>query len=296
MNSAEQSYTIAGIGELLWDVFPDEERPGGAPANMAYHANALGNRGVVASRVGNDKKGLALRTFLQEKGIDTGFVQTDETHPTGTVKISFEGSEPHYEITEKVAWDFLELSPHLKELASKTDAVCFSTLSQRSPASRETIYAFLDLLPQQALKVLDINLRPPFFSKEIISESIKRANVVKLNEEEFRLAATLLETDNLPKTLFSDYGVKVICVTLGKNGSKLITAENEYRHAGFSADTSGGDAVGVGDAFISCVIHHLLRKTSYAGLLKKANAYASYVVTKQGGMPAIAKDILAEVT
>jgi len=295
MSSAKQSYTIAGIGELLWDVFPDEERPGGAPANMAYHANALGNRGVVASRVGNDKKGQALRAFLQEKGIDTGFVQTDNAHPTGTVKVSFEKSEPHYEITEEVAWDFLELLPNLKELATKTDAVCFSTLSQRNPVSRETIYAFLDLLPQQALKVLDINLRPPFYSKEIISESIKRANVVKLNEEEFRMAGPLLDIGNLSKTLFSDYGIKAICVTLGKNGSKLITAENEYHHSGFSADTSGGDAVGVGDAFISCVIHHLVRKTPYPALLEKANLYASHVVTKQGGMPAITKDILAEV-
>ncbi len=152
---------IIGLGELLWDCFGEERRPGGAPANVAYHAQLLGAQGVVCSRVGMDAWGVELLAFLRANGLDTAHVQRDEQHLTGRVTVHLDGSHgPSYTIHENAAWDHLAWTPEWETLAGSAAAVCFGTLAQRAPESRATVQRFLDAAPQ-ALRVYDINLRPP---------------------------------------------------------------------------------------------------------------------------------------
>ena len=161
-------YTVAGIGELLWDIFPEGKRLGGAPVNFGYHCHQLGATGYPVSAVGNDELGYEIRDVLVARSLPDLFVAMDETHPTGTVQVTLENGIPSYEICEGVAWDTIPMSGELEALAKKTDAVCFGSLAQRNEVSRETIHAFLGAMPPEALRIFDVNLRQAFFSKEII--------------------------------------------------------------------------------------------------------------------------------
>lgn len=287
--------TIIGLGEVLWDVFPDERRPGGAPANVAYHAGVLGNRGVVASRIGDDALGHELRDYLQEQGIDCSGLQVDEEHPTGTVQVHFDDGEPSYLITEDVAWDYLAMNGTLETLAAETDAVCFSTLSQRSSGTRSTLRAFLDAVPPDALRILDVNLRPPHYDGDVLRESIERTDVVKCNEHEWELLETLVGTDDVADWLLAEQGIELVCLTRGAEGSELMNADGRIHRPAPEVDASEGDAVGVGDAFLATITHHLLRDASLERMLTAANRYASYVVTQRGGMPSVPQTVLDAV-
>ncbi|MEX2397564.1 MAG: PfkB family carbohydrate kinase, partial [Balneolales bacterium] len=181
---------VIGIGEVLWDIFPDYQRPGGAPANVAYHASILGNRGVIASRVGNDQLGDDLRQFFTGKQIDTQYLQVCDKYPTGVVNVEMVGDDAQYIFKSPVAWDFLELQDSWLQLAHNADAVCFGTLAQRAEKSRETIFRFLESVPSDCLKILDLNLRDPFYTEEVIEKSIRKADILKLNESEFQLLET----------------------------------------------------------------------------------------------------------
>ena len=289
------STTVVGIGEVLWDVFPDERRPGGAPANVAYHAGVLGNRGVVASRIGDDALGAELRDYLEDQGIDCSGLQVDDAHPTGTVQVHFDDGEPSYLITEDVAWDYLSMDDALQTLADTADAVCFSTLSQRSPDTRTTLRVFLDAVPPEALRILDVNLRPPHYDGDVLRHSIARADVVKCNEHEWTLLGTLVGTEEVDDWLLQDQDIELVCLTQGAEGSTLMTADERLHLPAPEVDTSDGDAVGVGDAFLATITHHLLRDASLERMLTAANRYASYVVTQRGGMPPVPPDVLDAV-
>ena len=289
------SFTIVGLGEVLWDVFPDAERPGGAPANVAYHAQAVGNRGVVASRVGDDERGTALCDRLRAHALSTDGIQVDPEHPTGTVQVQIDEGEPAYTIAENVAWDHLAMDATFEHLAAEADAVCFSTLAQRAAPSRSTIHAFLDALPPSALRILDVNLRPPFYDADVLRASIARADVVKCNEHEWSLLHDLLGTDDVAELLFTEQDVRLLCLTHGASGSELRTPEARVSRKAPTVDASTGDAVGVGDAFVSVVTHHLLHGTPLDRMLEAATTYAAYVVTRQGGMPTIPDNVLKRV-
>ena len=284
--------TIIGLGEVLWDVFPDAERPGGAPANVAYHAHMLGNRGVVASRVGDDERGEALRSVFAERGLSLDGVQTDPTHPTGTVQVRIDEGEPTYTITEAVAWDHLAMDDTFAALAEDADAVCFSTLSQRSQPSRTTIHTFLEAVGSSTLRILDVNLRPPYYDADVLRASIARADVIKCNEPEWDLIADLLDTDDVAAWLFDEHEIQLLCITHGADGSELRTpTERTYKKAP-TVDPSTGDAVGVGDSFLATITHHVLRNTPLDRMLDAATTYAAYVVTRRGGMPDIPDYVL----
>jgi fructokinase len=289
------STTVIGIGEVLWDIFPDQRRPGGAPANVAYHAGVLGNRGVVASRVGDDALGAELRDYLEGQGIDCSGLQVDDAHPTGTVQVHFDDGEPSYLITEDVAWDYLAMDEALEALAAETDAVCYSTLSQRSPGTRSTLRAFLDAVSPEALRILDVNLRPPHYDGDVLRHSIACANVVKCNEHEWNLLGTLVGTEEVDEWLLHDQDIQLVCLTRGADGSELMTPDDRLHLAAPEVDASEGDAVGVGDAFLAAITHHLLQDASLERMLTAANRYAAYVVTQRGGMPAVPQDVLDAV-
>lgn len=282
-----QSPVVIGIGEVLWDIFPKYQRPGGAPANVIYHASLFGNQGVIASRIGNDALGEDLRQFFVGKQIGTQYLQVCERHPTGTVDVQINNDEATYSIKSPVAWDFLELEDQWTELSLKADAVCFGTLAQRSEKSRSTIHGFLDSVPAYCIKILDLNLREPFYTDDIIELSIRQADVLKLNQSEYKLLAAMFSAENLQTWLFENYDLKIICLTKGKEGSELITRDAHFIEPVYEIDTGEGDSVGVGDAFTAALTHQILRNKPLDEALNSANRYAAHIAAKTGAMPEV---------
>ena len=276
---------IIGIGELLWDIFPDERRPGGAPANVVYHAGAMGNDARLLSRVGNDEPGADITAFLRKKGINTTWLQKDKRHPTGSVKVTFSNSEPSYTIIRDVAWDAMELTSSWKKACAGADAFCFGTLAQRSENSRGTIRALVESLPETTLRILDINFRSPWYNQEIVDWSIHHCDLIKLNRDEFHEIGQLSGRKDVTSWLLEDVGLKWICLTKGADGSELIGKDCHFIQPVHDADTSSGDSVGVGDAFTARLCHHLLAGTAPEDAHTEASKYASEIVTRQGAMP-----------
>ncbi len=294
---------VVGLGELLWDLFPKGKQLGGAPANFAYITALLGDSGIVASRVGDDRLGQEALWHLKSSGLDVSRIQRDLTHPTGTVKVEvdFRG-QPEYHISENVAWDFLEFSEDWISLARATHAVCFGSLAQRNSVSRATIRAFLSALPSFAIGIFDVNLRQSYFSSDLLRDSARRATILKLNHEEFPRFLDLLrcplkgsERSDIfaARWLCRELGIRLVCITRGPAGSALITAESHHEHPGFSVKIA--DTVGAGDAFTAALVHHALRGSSLAAMNVAANRMGAWVASQEGAMPAADPEILAEV-
>lgn len=286
--SDEQAITIVGIGELLWDCFGDSRRPGGAPANFAYHAQQLGANGVVCSRVGTDDAGDELLAHLREHGCDTRFVQRDSHQPTGLVTVDASRPDhPIYTIHENVAWDALALSDEMAKLFTSAEAVCFGTLAQRSITSRNTIEKAIALC-NNALIVYDVNLRPPWYSADVIRNSLQRANVVKLNAEEAAKLAELLSLEGknaepIGYELVKSYHLDLVCITRGADGCLLITPDEIVDQPGKSITVV--DAVGAGDAFTAALVYGLLKKAPLRAIASFANQVGAMIATRAGAMP-----------
>ncbi len=302
---------VVGLGELLWDLFPKGKQLGGAPANFAYITALLGDTGIVASRVGNDRLGQEALWHLKSSGLDISRIQRDLTHPTGTVKVDVDPKgQPEYRFTENVAWDFMEFSEDWISLARSTHAVCFGTLAQRNSVSRSTIRAFLSALASFAIGIFDVNLRQSYFSSEVIRDSLRHAKVLKLNHEEYPRFLDLLQCPlknsaraaNAPsdysdisaaRWLCREFGVQIVCITRGPNGSLLVTANSQHEHPGFSVKIA--DTVGAGDAFTAALVYHALRGSSLAAMNAAANRMGSWLASQEGAMPPADPALLAEV-
>jgi fructokinase len=282
-------YTIVGLGELLWDVFPNRKELGGAPANFAYMTSLLGDEGVVASRVGRDRLGNAAARRLAKLGLSQEWLQLDTKSPTGTVKVQvFEDGQPKFQIAENVAWDNFEWTSQWQALAARAAAVCFGSLAQRAERSRDTIRLFLQNLRPNAVKVFDVNLRQSFFSADILRESAKNADIMKVNEDELSQVSKLLGYKSNPKEaagpwLLRTCGLKLVCVTEGPSGSSLVAADGVHRHPGFPTEVA--DTVGAGDAFTAALIHHYLRGATLDEMNVAANRMGSWVASQVGATP-----------
>lgn len=287
--------TIVAIGEALWDVFPDERRPGGAPCNVAFHAARLGDRGVIVTRVGDDPPGNELVTFLRERGVDTDCVQRDGTRPTGTVVVTLEDADAHFTITDDVAWDHMAAEDHARALASAADAVCVGSLAQRSEVSRAAIQQLLSDARGRALVVFDVNLRAPFIDLEVIDATFRVADVVKVSESELAQLSTRLAKPSLIGWLLQTVGVQAVCVTRGEAGASITTLEGTVSAAGVEVDGSAGDTVGAGDAFTAAMAHQLVRNATPQETLHVANRYAALVATKKGAMPMLSSEELTGI-
>jgi fructokinase len=285
---------ILSFGEILWDIFPEYKKPGGSPANLAYHLHVLGNKSNLISKVGKDNNGKELVTFISKKGLNTDFIQTDTKFPTGTVGVKFIEGEPTYTIHHPAAWDFIEMTEQLGSAVQHADAICYASLSQRQDVSRNTLRKILKRGKPGCLKVFDLNLRQPFVDQTSILESIEWADVIKFNEEELATVSSWLNTNDLPRHLLEKNPGKILLVTLGVKGSKMITSSDVFEQEAFPISNLG-DLVGVGDAFLACVIHQLLKKTDSNDLLPRANRYASFVASQKGGMPEIPDHIVQYV-
>ncbi len=280
---------VVGFGEIVWDRLPQDETLGGAPTNFAYQANCLGDHGIVVSAVGADRLGHSARNRLESLGLGTEFVQTNR-HPTGIVDVALdEAGQPRFEIRDEVAWDHLEWTPALEGLARGIDAVCYGSLAQRAPQSRAVLRRFLIATRGQALRVFDVNLRPPFFDGCILDESLKLADVVKLNEEELGELIDLLsldreETTSMARRILERYSLRLVCVTRGRNGSLLLTRSQLVEHPGKSVQVT--DTVGAGDAYLAAMVHFYLKKAPLAVVSQAANRLGAWVASQPGATPA----------
>ena len=275
---------ILGIGEFLWDMLPSGKKAGGAPVNFAYHASQHGTRAWAVSAVGNDALGNELLETAMAHGINLAVSVLDDK-PTGTVEVHLRDGQPEYVICEDVAWDYIPLSTETLELARRASAVSFGTLAQRSSVSRATTRALLEASPLSALKVYDINLRQNWFSREIIVDSLKMANVLKINDEEFARVLPMLGIDDedtcvAARRLISDYDLKMLVLTAGDKFSSVYTADDVSTIATPRVDVV--DAVGAGDAFAGTFVASILRGVSIREAHLEAVRTAAYVCTQPG--------------
>jgi fructokinase len=298
---SQENYTIVGLGELLWDILPARKQLGGAPANFAYITTLLGDCGIVASRVGADALGKEALDRLQQRGQATSHVQRDTVHQTGTVRVQLDDSgKPSFTIMEDAAWDFLEWTAQWRTLATQTDALCFGSLAQRSRQSRKIIRQFLEAARRQALLVFDVNLRAPFYTAEVISESLGIANVLKLNDEELPLMMKLCGLDgsdneeDCAHRLLQAYDLQLVCLTRGGRGSLLLSGAQVIEHPGFKIEVA--DTVGAGDAFTAALVHHYLRGATLERISEAANRAGAWVATQPGAMPSADETVLREIT
>jgi fructokinase len=291
-------FTVVGLGEMLWDLFPEGKQLGGAPANFAYMTTLIGDRALVASRVGKDRLGNAAARRLTRLGLPATFLQVDTAHPTGTVNVTVdEQGQPKFEIMEKVAWDYLEWTPQWQALAAEADAVCFGSLAQRSAQSRVTILAFLEALRPDTLRIFDVNLRQSFYGQDVLSESAKRADIMKLNEDEIMRVAELLggavrDQQTAARWILKKYGLKLVCVTRGAKGSLLVAPDATDEHPGYSVRVE--DTVGAGDAFTAALVHKYLRKASLRAMNAAANHLGSWVASQAGATPPADPKVILE--
>jgi len=230
MADGNAAFKVCGVGEVLWDAFPDGEKFGGAPANFTCHSHSLGAEAYVVSCIGRDPRGVKAREFLDNHGVNTSCLAGSDTHETGVVIVALDGAgKPEYEIKEGVAWDNIPLTEEMKALAPQLDAVCFGSLSQRNDVSRDTIREFLAATGPDCLRVFDINIRQSFYNDEIIRSSLELANVLKLNDEELPIVAELIGAggpdEEIVGAIIGQFDLKLVALTLGPAGALMITPE-----------------------------------------------------------------------
>lgn len=287
----ERRNSIVGLGEVLWDVFPDGPRFGGAPANFACIAAQLAAgeaEAVMVSGVGRDELGATAIRSLEKYGVSTEFVD-QLSYPTGRVDVTLDqAGVASYRFAEDVAWDHLEWTSSLGELAAQARAVCFGTLGQRTELSSATIQRFVHLTAKESLRVFDVNLRTPYWSEKVIRESLELANVLKLNDAELPTLAKLLglqgsDAEKL-KQLNRLFSLKLTALTRGASGALLVSADGEM--SDFPAEPmTVVDTVGAGDAYTAAMVIGLLRKLPLVTMNQWASRVAAYVCSQPGATP-----------
>jgi fructokinase len=323
-----EQHLILGLGELLWDMLPEGQRSadvhgggsspfgllGGAPANFAVMAGRLGNHAAILSRIGRDELGRRTVERLDSLPADTSFLQVDPLHETGRVAVEFGGGQPGqpvYTIHQPAAWDFLELSDEWVRLAERADAICFGSLAQRCGESRQTIQTLAAQTQAKCVRVFDVNLRAPFYSGEVIQESVELATVMKMNDAEVPLVLGLLglttgdlapgvalrqeELRQGAERLLEEFPtLGMVAITRGGHGSLLVTREEWNEHPGIPVKVM--DTIGAGDAFTAALTHYLLRGADLATLNEAGNRWGAWVASQAGAMPPLPDALRAGIT
>ena len=288
---------VAGIGEVLWDVYPDAARFGGAPANFACHSAALGADAVLISAVGEDDLGYRALTTLEKHSVDIASVVRDPAHATGYVEVTLDGSgRASYRFADDTAWDHVCWADVLSLLAQQVDAVCFGTLAQRSGDTRETIRRFVGATPPGTLRMFDVNLRQNFFNKEIVDTSMRLATALKLNAEELPVIARLCDVkgsdqQELLRGLLDRYELRVVALTCGPDGALLVTADDVSECP--ALPTTVVDTVGAGDAFTAVLVMDFLQGVRLGEINRHANAVASFVCSQAGAVAPLPAELVS---
>ena len=291
----EKRYVI-GLGEALWDVLPEGKKLGGAPANFAYHAGQfLGQANTMAiSALGEDKLAEETIAALEEHGLQ--YTMPRVPYPTGTVQVQLdEQGIPTYDIRENVAWDNIPFTPEIEKIARNCRAVCFGSLAQRNVVSRENIHRFLDATPEDCVKIFDINLRQNFYTKEVIQESMRRCNILKINDEELVIIGRMfgypgLDIENKCWLILGKYDLDMLVLTCGTNGSYVFTpGQMSFQE---TPKVEVADTVGAGDSFTGSFCAAILNGKPVAEAHQLAVKVSAFVCTQNGAMPTIPASLL----
>lgn len=283
--------TIISLGEVLWDLFPDGERFGGAPANFACHAAIQGADVTMLSAVGDDKHGHDAMGILSAYGIDVSLMQVIPDAPTGTVGVALDNNgKPTFTIHQGSAWDRIIWNDAIASRITTADAVSFGTLGQRDAVSRATICRTVQAAATKGIPcILDINLRPPFFDAEMIRDSVQLASVLKLSDDELVevcSACSISETDQPEGDLrgLLEFGsLDMVVLTRGKDGAVLVTPDDTVTQNGISANVI--DTVGAGDSFTAAFLIGELRGEPRKQNLRKSCEIAAATCTHAGAVP-----------
>jgi fructokinase len=287
---------VVGLGEVLWDVLPEGKKLGGAPANFAYHAGQfLGMDNTIAvSALGSDK--LADETIEALNEHQLNYMLPRVPYPTGTVQVQLdEQGVPTYDIKENVAWDNIPFDNDIAKIACNCRAVCFGSLAQRNVVSRETIKRFLEATPADCMKIFDINLRQQFYTKEVICQSLKHCNVLKINDEELVLIGRMfdypgLDMENKCWLILGKYDLDMLVLTCGTNGSYVFTpGQMSFQE---TPDVKVADTVGAGDSFTGSFVGSILNGKSVPEAHHTAVQVSAYVCTQNGAMPEYKDELL----
>ena len=291
----QQKRYVVGLGEALWDVLPEGKKLGGAPANFAYHAGQmLGSDNTIAiSALGEDR--LAEETIEALKEHNLQYLMPRVPYPTGTVQVTLaEGGIPTYDIKENVAWDNIPFTPEIEEIARSCRAVCFGSLAQRNVVSRENIHRFLDATPNDCMKIFDINLRQQFYTKEVIQASLRRCNVLKINDEELVLIGRMfgypgLDIENKCWLILGKYNLDMLVLTCGTNGSYVFTpGQMSFQE---TPKVEVADTVGAGDSFTGSFCAAILSGKPVAEAHALAVKVSAFVCTQNGAMPTLPEEL-----
>ena len=277
---------VVGIGDVLWDVFPDRKTMGGTAANACFHLSQLGIDATLVSAIGDDPLGSEIHSKLERKGVKS--ILETSSFPTSTVSVELDrGGMPSYTIVDNIAWDHLTFTDEIRRLAEGCDAVCFGTLAQRCPVSQATILRFLQAMPEGSLRMLDLNLRSPFYSREVIDESIRLADLLKVNEEELAVLTAFFDLHNEEQTacrrLMETYGLQTVVLTKGEGGSVVFAGDTVSVLPAQHVEVV--DTVGAGDAFTAAFLAAHLNAWGVEEAHRLAVEISAFVCTRPGGMP-----------
>lgn len=277
---------ILCFGEVLWDRLPSGAKPGGAPMNVALHLNAIGLNAAIASSVGNDEAGKELITFLQDSGMKTNLIQTDPKLPTSEVLVHLDANNnATYEICEPVAWDNIQLSDELAEKAKHSGLIIYGSLASRNGTTRKTL---LKLLDNDAVKLIDVNLRKPYDKQDVLELLLAKTDIVKLNDDELVVFSGWhgihgKNEQELVEWFVKQYNVEMLCVTKGEKGALMYYKNQFYEHPGFKVNAV--DTVGAGDAFLAGLVASFLQKKTPTEAIAFACATGAFVASKAGATP-----------
>ena len=281
---------IVCFGEVLWDLLPSGKIAGGAPMNVAYHLSRFGYSTTMISRIGQDDLGIELLQFLNGKGVDTQWIQVDDALPTGIVKVTLtDKGQPSYEIVQPVAWDDIERNEQNRKVVEASDVFIYGSLAARNEISQQTLFELLDVAK---FKVFDVNLRPPFYSKDLLEKLLHQANIVKMNDEELEIIGAWHEMNEISQQvnlnhlltrLRKIYNLKGIIVTIGAKGAIYSDDTGYYEQNGFPITVQ--DTIGSGDSFLAGFMSQYLNSIIPQKCLEFACATGAYVATQKGGTP-----------
>jgi len=286
---------IVGMGEVLWDMLPEGKKIGGAPANFAYHVSQFGLDSCVISAVGNDDLGAEILKDFDSRNLK--YLVPEVEYPTGTVDVTLDSAGvPEYSIKEGVAWDNIPFSKEMEDIARCTKAVCFGSLAQRSPVSRNTIGKFLDCMPDtpDTLRVFDINLRQNFYSKDLVGSSMIKSNVLKINDEELEVVSEMFcipdgDMESQCRELLGRYRLKMLILTCGTKGSYVFTDEGTSYQP--TPKVNVADTVGAGDSFTAAFISSFLKGRSVYEAHRRAVEVSAFVCSCNGAMPELPPEL-----
>lgn len=278
---------ITSIGEILFDMYPNHKRLGGAPLNFIYHIKKLTGSGNIISRVGKDVLGNKVINDLNHTGISTSFIQHDKLHPTGIAKVGVdEDGNPHFKIDVECAFDFIEPSEENENLINtETDCLYFGTLAQRSEVSRKTIRAFY----LRGLKYFaDINLRQNFYDEDILKTTMEAADFIKANYDEMHVLNDVFvqseySTEKVALELMEKFNLNMLAVTRGKDGASIFENGKKFNHT--NVETKVIDTTGAGDAFSAMLCIGYLYGFEIPYINKLANDFAYDICQFEGALP-----------